>query len=260
MVGLMTTLRECADTAAAALAEKVRASKGNIDAKAIADVIETVLNEATSEREEGARRRLDDLQASMQERLTRLLYASPAVIYSFKARDDYAPIFASGNIERLLGYSPNEYLKNADFWRERVHPDDLAGIEAEQTKLFENGQHTSEYRFRQKNGAYRWVSDEQHVIRDEKGDPLEIVGSWSDITARKKAEEAEDALQARLALLLESAPAVIYSFKASGDYAPTFVSENIKRLLGYCPDKYLQNADFWRKRVQTTLPTLKPSR
>ena len=52
----MTTLRECADMAAAALAEKVRASKGNIDAKAIADVIETVLNEATSEREEGARR------------------------------------------------------------------------------------------------------------------------------------------------------------------------------------------------------------
>ena len=249
MVGLMTTLRECADTAAAALAEKVRASKGNIDAKAIADIIETVLNEATSEREEGARRRLDDLQASMQERLTRLLDASPAVIYSFKARDDYAPIFVSGNIERLLGYSADEYLKNADFWRERVHPDDLAGIEAEQTKLFENGQHTTEYRFRQKNGAYRWVSDEQHVIRDEKGDPLEIVGSWSDITARKKAEEAEDALQARLALLLESAPAVIYSFKASGDYAPTFVSENIKRLLGYCPDKYLKNADFWRARV-----------
>ncbi|MGB6702639.1 hypothetical protein [Methyloceanibacter sp.] len=57
----MTTLRECADTAAAALAEKVRASTGNIDAKAIAEVIETVLNEATSEREEGARRRLSTI-------------------------------------------------------------------------------------------------------------------------------------------------------------------------------------------------------
>ena len=212
----MTTLRECADTAAAALAEMLRASKGKVDTRAVADVIETVLNEAASEREEGARRGLDDLQASMQERLSRLLDASPAVIYSFKAKDDFAPIFVSGNIERLLGYSPDEYLKNADFWRERVHPDELAAIEAEQAKLFENGQHTTEYRFRQKNGAYRWVSDEQHVIRDEKGDPLEIVGSWSDITARKKAEEAEDALQARLALLLESAPAVIYSFKASG--------------------------------------------
>ena len=73
---------------------------------------------------------------------------SPAVIYSFKAKDDFAPIFVSGNIERLLGYSPDEYLKNADFWSERVHPDDLAPIEAEQAKLFENGQHTTEYRFR----------------------------------------------------------------------------------------------------------------
>ena len=80
--------------------------KATIDATAIADVIETVLNQATSEREEGARRRLVDLQASMQERLTRLLDASPAVIYSFKARDDFAPIFVSGNIERLLGYAP----------------------------------------------------------------------------------------------------------------------------------------------------------
>ena len=56
MVGLMTTLRECADTAAAALAETLRASNGKVDAKAIADVIEAVLNEATDEREEGVRR------------------------------------------------------------------------------------------------------------------------------------------------------------------------------------------------------------
>jgi PAS fold len=63
--------------------------------------------------------------------------------------------FVSGNIERLLGYSPDEYLKNADFWRERVHPDDIAPVEAEQAKLFENGQHTTEYRFRQKDGTYR---------------------------------------------------------------------------------------------------------
>jgi hypothetical protein len=49
--------------------------------------------------------------------------------------------------------------------------------------------------------------------------------------------------------LLESAPSVIYSFKAHGDFAPTFVSENIKRLLGYCPEKYLESPDFWRERV-----------
>ena len=34
------------------------------------------------------------------------------------------------------------------------------------------------------------MNDEQHLIRDADGKPLEIVGSWSDITARKAAEQA----------------------------------------------------------------------
>ena len=245
----MTTLRECANTAAVALVEKLRASRGKLDTEALADVIEQVLNRATNEREEGVERRLVDLQASMQERLTRLLDASPAVIYSFKAKDDFAPIFVSANIETLFGYAPQDYLDDANFWRERVHPEDLPEVEAEVTDLFTNGKHALEYRFRRKDGTYCWVNDAQHMVRDDEGNPLEIVGSWSDVSDLKRAEEAEDAARQRLALLLESAPAVIYSFKASGDYAPTFVSENIKRLLGYCPDKYLKNADFWRSRV-----------
>jgi PAS domain S-box-containing protein len=226
----------------------LRGAEGKVDTAAIAAVIEDVLNQAASESEEGAQRRLVDLEASMRRRLTRLLNASPAVIYSFKASDDFAPILVSDNIETLFGYAPRDYLDDPNFWRDHVHPEDLPRIEAEIGDLFVNNKHSLEYRFRRKNGTYCWVSDEQHLVRD-KGEPVEIVGSWSDISARKKAEEAEDALQSRLALLLETAPAVIYSFKASGDYAPTFVSENIKRLLGYCPDKYLKNADFWRKRV-----------
>jgi PAS domain S-box-containing protein len=245
----MTTLRECAEAAATALTKKLRKSRGEVDEAAVADIIENVLSQATKERDKGEKKRLVDLEASMQERLTRLLDASPAVIYSFKAKDDYAPIFVSANIETLFGYAPREYLGNPNFWRERVHPDDLERVEAEVTDLFTNGKQTIEYRFRRKDGSYVWVNDAQLLVRDEKSEPLEIVGSWSDISDRKRAEEAEDAAQARLALLLEAAPAVIYSFKASGDYAPTFVSENIKKLLGYCPDKYLKNADFWRKRV-----------
>ena len=54
------------------------------------------------------------------------------------------------------------------------------------------------------------MSDEQHLIRDANGKPLEIVGSWSDVTDRKNAESAKDAARARLSSLLESAPSVIY--------------------------------------------------
>jgi PAS domain S-box-containing protein len=196
-----------------------------------------------------ARKAAEGAEDRARERLALLLETAPSVIYSFKASGDYAPSFVSENIKRLLGYCPDEYLKDADFWRARVHPDDIDSVEAEQALLFEQDRHASEYRFRKKDGSYCWVSDEQHLIRDEKGEPFEIVGSWSDVTGRKNAEAAEDAARARLSVLLESAPSVTYSFKASGDYAPTFVSENIKRLLGYCPEKYLEHADFWRNNV-----------
>jgi PAS domain S-box-containing protein len=131
-----------------------------------------------------------------------LLESAPSVIYSFKASGDYAPTFVSENIKRLLGYCPDEYLKNSHFWRARVHPDDLASVEAEQATLFEHDRDAVEYRFRQKDGGYRWVRDEQHLLRDAKGEPFEIVGSWIDITGRRKAEAAEDAARARLSVLI----------------------------------------------------------
>ncbi len=130
-----------------------------------------------------------------------------------------------------------------------VHPDDLAAVEAKQSELFEKGRHVTEYRFRKRNGTYIWVSDDQYLLRDEKGSPAEIVGSWSNITARKTAEQAESAARARFDLMLHSAPAVVYSFAASGDFTPTFVSENIKRVLGYEPGDYLSQPEFWRSHV-----------
>ena len=53
------------------------------------------------------------------------------MIYSYKATGDFAPTFVSENIKDWLGYEPREYLENPDFWRSRVHPDELATIEAE---------------------------------------------------------------------------------------------------------------------------------
>ena len=227
----MNTAKDYADRAVAALA---RLLPPGTDETKVTAVIEEALAASARERDE---------------QLSQLLDASPAVIYSFKAKDDYAPIFVSENIKRLLGYGPDEYLKDADFWRSRVHPDDILSVEVEQALFFEQNHHASEYRFRKKDGSYCWVNDEQHLVRDAKGEPLEVVGSWSDISARKAAEAAEDAARTRLTALLETAPSVIYSFKAKDDYAPTFVSENIKRLLGYCPEKYLEHADFWRNNV-----------
>ncbi len=245
----MTTPSEHAKDATSALHQILRISPRDFDAEGTTAVIERAIRNATRERDTRARRQLKEAEAAAQARLARLLSASPAVIYSFKAAGDFAPTFISDNIIDVFGYAPAEYLENPSFWRDRVHADDLARVEDAIAKFFHNGVHTVEYRFRRKDGSYCWVNDEQHLIRNGDGKPLEIVGSWSDITARKAAEEAKAAAHARLSQLLISSPAVIYSYRATGDFAPTFVSENIGDWLGYEPREYLENADFWRRCV-----------
>jgi PAS domain S-box-containing protein len=243
----MRTPSEHAKNATGALHKLLQISPDYFDAEGIAAIIDEAIRNATRACTARARRQLREAKDASQERLVRLLSASPAVIYSFKARGDFAPTFVSDNIRSVFGYTPAEYLEHSSFWRDRVHPDDLARVEDAISRFFQNGVHAVEYRFRRKDGSYCWVKDEQHLIRAADGRPLEVVGSWSDITVRKLAEEEKAGAHARLAQLLTSSPAVIYSYKATGDFAPTFVSQNIRYWLGYDPHEHLAHADFWRR-------------
>ena len=186
----MATASEYAKNATAALHQILHISPGDFDEEGTAAVIEQAIRNATRERESRARRQLKDAQATAQERLARLLRSSPAVIYSYKATGDFAPTFVSENIRSVLGYEPQEYLDNGVFWRRCVHPDDLAAVEAESAHLYKKNRNTVVYRFLKKDGTYCWVNDEQRLIRDRDDQPAEVVGSWSDITDRKRAEEA----------------------------------------------------------------------
>jgi PAS domain S-box-containing protein len=211
--------------------------------------LENAHQRETAEQEKKGLQRIAELQASAHAHLTRLLNASPAVIYCRVATGDFEPTFVSDNVTRLFGCTPQEYLKNPYLWRDLVHPDDIPRIDAWVDRMSDSDKRAIEYRVRREDGSYFWVHDRQQVVRNAKGEPVEIVGSWTDITERKEAEQERETARSQLALLLGAAPSVIYSFAAHGDFAPTFVSANIAHMLGYSPDQYLQHADFWRSCV-----------
>jgi adenylate cyclase len=135
----MTTPSAYARDATAALHRVLRSTPGDFDSDRAAAVIEKAIRHATRERETRSRRQLSEVKATAQERLARLLSSSPAVIYCFKASGDFAPTFVSDNISTVFGYTPAEYLENPSFWRDRVHPDDLARVEEAIAKIFTTG-------------------------------------------------------------------------------------------------------------------------
>ncbi|AFY85174.1 PAS domain S-box protein [Oscillatoria acuminata] len=66
-----------------------------------------------------------------------------------------------------------------------------------------------------------------------------------DITQRKQAEQALRQIQERLEYLLCTNPTIIYSCKPTGDYALTFISQNILRQFGYEAQQLLDNPNLW---------------
>ncbi|MBD2694000.1 PAS domain S-box protein [Anabaena catenula] len=122
-----------------------------------------------------------------EQRLSYLLTSSPAMIYSYNP-DDYSLTFMSENVQNLLGYTAQAVLEEENFWANHIHPEDKEQVFANLPKLLERNIYAHNYRFLDADGNYRWIQSELRLIRDEAGNPKEVVGYSIDITDRKQAE------------------------------------------------------------------------
>lgn len=211
---------------------------------------EEALRTGRDELERRVEERTTELKAA-RERLRYLLTVTPGIIYTNNP-SDFTCTFVSENVDPVMGFAPWEMLEDPEFWTKRIHPEDAHRVFAEMPPLLEKGGGTIEYRFRHRDGRYVWIQDTFKVISDDAGRPLEIVGSWADISDRKQAEQAlgeRMALMNDLQTLVAASPSVIYTTKVSGDYACTFVSENLKSTMGYAPWEMREDTKFWSKRL-----------
>ncbi len=91
-----------------------------------------------------------------------------------------------------IGYEDHEINDDFEEWRSRIHPDDLEPtVQKVQHSVEERSQdHQVEFRFRHKDGSYRWILAKASVLQDDAGRPVRMLGSHADITERKQAEDA----------------------------------------------------------------------
>ena len=100
-------------------------------------------------------------------------------------------LFLSPRLKEMMGFAEHELPDRFDSWIGRVHPDDVEHVMQEIRDHFSKKVpfYTVECRLRCRNDLYRWVLVRGQALWDETGYAVRMVGSISDITARKQIEE-----------------------------------------------------------------------
>ncbi|MCP4539293.1 MAG: PAS domain S-box protein, partial [Chloroflexi bacterium] len=92
----------------------------------------------------------------------------------------------------ILGYSDEEIPNDLEVWAGYVHPDDRQAVmEAFQSHIEgQTPEYIYEHRMWHKDGSVRWVFVRGTAIRDAQGNAVRVVGTDTDVTERRQAEEA----------------------------------------------------------------------
>ena len=147
--------------------------------------------------------------------------------------------YASPAFERVLGYAPEEAIGTMNVF-DHVHPDDLPHVLEETEKALSVGGITTnktEYRFRHKDGSWRWVESAGTYLLDDphvKG----VVVQTRDITERKRTEEALREAEERFRRSFEDAAIGMALVGTDGRFLRT--NRSLCDLLGYREEELLE--------------------
>ena len=179
----------------------------------------------------------------ISERMEHLLTAGPGMIYAFKASGTYLTTFISPNVRERLGYDPSEFTDDSDHWLRNIHPEDVKHAVEGLGHLFDSGHHHRQYRFRHKDGSWRWMLDELRLVRNAAGDPLEIIGCWTDITQQKQTEEACLASEKKYREILEVSPIPMLLIDERQSFS--FINPAFTKTFGYALEDIPTLSHWW---------------
>ena len=127
-------------------------------------------------------------QKAMRESL--ILQSLPMAFYVGQPFGEYGGTWVSDQINEICGFTAEQFDADSGLWASRLHPEDRERALAVFDSLIEKEAVEVEYRWQVADGQYLWFLDQAVLMRDENGNPKEVIGTWLDITERKRAEEA----------------------------------------------------------------------
>jgi PAS domain S-box-containing protein len=170
-----------------------------------------------------------------------ILNTLPIAFYTAKATGNFGATWSSDNVELLTGFASDRFVEDGRFWAARLHPDDRERVLADVRRSPEVGVLSTEYRWQIADGSYRWYLDNAVYTGDAHGKPEQLIGSWIDITRRKRAEEALRESEERFKAFMDHNPAVIFMKDEQGRYV--YVNREFERTLRVQVNDWLGKTD-----------------
>ena len=171
-----------------------------------------------------------------KQKLETLVNCIDGIVWEADARTfDFT--FVSQQCERLLGYPQKDWLTVKDFWKSKLHTEDLWACDHCVRMVAEKAPYACEYRMLAADGRTVWIRESAAVLLDGAGEPLLVRGVFHDITAQKHAaaelEKANASLvdSSRFAGMAEVATGVLHNVGNvlnSVNISGTVISERLR--------------------------------
>src|SRR5215210_3413068 len=114
----------------------------------------------------------------------------PSVAYVYEPGVNGRCLYISPSIERVLGFSQEDWITDGSLWGRLLHPEDADRVISAEAECARSGEAlVQEYRISRSDGRVIWIRDEMTVVRgeDRQADPL-FFGVFLDVSERKRME------------------------------------------------------------------------
>jgi diguanylate cyclase (GGDEF)-like protein/PAS domain S-box-containing protein len=128
--------------------------------------------------------------ASSEERWKFALEGSDAGVWDRNLQT--GEVMYSKRYREIYGYGEDQLTDHWETWEDRVHPDDLPLVSADREAYLTGKTQTysNERRMRCRDGSWKWILSSGMVVsRDAQGRPVRMIGTHTDISERKTAQQ-----------------------------------------------------------------------
>ena len=188
---------------------------------------------ADLEKDLSERKRVDEVLQKSETKFRMLVEKMPdAVTYMHAVDENSSLLYASPQVEKIVGYTARELEQRSGGWIDRIHPEDTERVASAFRRSAETGrQFVAEYRVIRKDGSVVWLHDVADRMRDEQGRLSSVLGIAFDISRSKRAEEGLRESEEKYRNIFENATEGIYQTTPEGCYLS--VNPAFARTFGY---------------------------